>query len=95
MRAKILILTGHETSNAPVIAALKQQFDVAEISDIDQAVDALRTSSFTAVLSDSGDFLPLERALVSQQANLVLNTIGDAVCIIDREGRCNWMNKKM
>jgi len=95
MRAKILILTGHETSNTPVIAALRQYFEVAEISDIDQAVDALRNSDFTAVFSDSGDFLPLERALVSQQANLVLNTIGDAVCIIDREGRCNWMNKKM
>src|SRR5581483_622609 len=44
---------------------------------------------------DSADFLPLERALVSQQANLVLNTIGEGVCIVDGEGRCNWMNKKM
>src|SRR5207237_7086985 len=50
---------------------------------------------FTAVYSDSGDFLPLERALVSQQANLILNTIGEGVCIVDGEGRSNWMNKKM
>ncbi len=32
---------------------------------------------------------------MSQQANLVLNTIGEGVCIVDAEGRCNWMNKKM
>jgi len=95
MRAKILILTGHEVANSPVIQSLRERFEIMEIAHIDQAVDALRTNDFTAVFSDSGDFLPLERALVSQQANLVLNTIGDGVCIIDREGRCNWMNKKM
>lgn len=95
MPAKILVLSGHDVSNTPIVQTLRSQFEVVEIPDIDQAIDALRTSTFTAVLSDSGDFLPLERALVSQQANLVLNTIGDAVCIIDGEGRCNWMNKKM
>ena len=62
---------------------------------IDQAIEALRNDHFNAIFSDSADFLPLERALVSQQANLILNTIGEGVCIVDGEGRCNWMNKKM
>ncbi|HWP40066.1 MAG TPA: response regulator, partial [Tepidisphaeraceae bacterium] len=62
---------------------------------IDQAIEALRNDHFDAVFSDSADFLPLERALVSQQASLILNTIGEGVCIVDGEGRCNWMNKKM
>ena len=62
---------------------------------IDQAIEALRHDHFDAIFSDSADFLPLERALVSQQANLILNTIGEGVCIVDGEGRCNWMNKKM
>src|SRR6185503_1598323 len=61
----------------------------------DDAIKALRTDHFTAVFSDTGDFLPLERALVSQQANLILDTIGEGVCIVDGEGRSNWMNKKM
>ncbi|HYO08906.1 MAG TPA: response regulator [Tepidisphaeraceae bacterium] len=68
---------------------------MVEISTIDEAITALRTDHFSAVFSDTGDFLPLERALVSQQANLILNTIGEGVCIVDGEGRCNWMNKKM
>ncbi|MEO6434832.1 MAG: response regulator, partial [Tepidisphaeraceae bacterium] len=59
------------------------------------AINALRNGHFSAVFSDTGDFLPLERALVSQQANLILNTIGEGVCIVDGEGRSNWMNKKM
>src|SRR5947209_9107534 len=68
---------------------------VVEAGTIDQAIDALRHEHFSAIFSDSADFLPLERALVSQQANLILNTIGEGVCIVDGEARCNWMNKKM
>src|SRR4051812_43766122 len=69
--------------------------DIVETTTMDQAIEALRNDHFNAVFSDSADFLPLERALVSQQANLILNTIGEGVCIVDGEGRCNWMNKKM
>jgi two-component system, sensor histidine kinase SagS len=94
-RTKILILTGQQAVNQDVLAMLRQQYDVVETAGIDQAVTALRNDQFTAVFSDASDFLPLERALISQQANLILNTIGEGVCIIDGEGRCNWMNKKM
>src|ERR1700749_3865149 len=94
-RSKVLILTGTATSNSPVAQSIRSCCDAVEISTIDQAIDALRNDHFDAVFSDSADFLPLERALVSQQANLILNTIGEGVCIVDGEGRCNWMNKKM
>jgi CheY-like chemotaxis protein/putative methionine-R-sulfoxide reductase with GAF domain len=94
-RSKVLILTGQATSNSPVAQSIRSCCDAVEISTIDQAIDALRNDHFDAVFSDSADFLPLERALVSQQANLILNTIGEGVCIVDGEGRCNWMNKKM
>jgi two-component system, sensor histidine kinase SagS len=94
-RCKVLVLTGHDSANSGVVAALRQQCDVVEIASIDEAISSLRNEHFSAVFSDSADFLPLERALVSQQAALILNTIGEGVCIIDGEGRCNWMNKKM
>jgi two-component system, sensor histidine kinase SagS len=94
-RSKVLILSGQATVNSTVVDALRQMSDVVTIGTIDQAIDALRNEHFDAVFSDSADFLPLERALVSQQANLILNTIGEGVCIVDGEGRCNWMNKKM
>jgi CheY-like chemotaxis protein len=94
-RNKILVLAGQNASNRVAVDALKVGSDVVEIATIDEAIDALRHDQFSAIFSDSADFLPLERALVSQQANLVLNTIGEGVCIVDGEGRCNWMNKKM
>src|SRR5947209_11630116 len=94
-RNKILVLSGHSPANLDAVNALKGSAEVVEIASIDEAIELLRRDQFTAIFSDSADFLPLERALVSQQANLVLNTIGEGVCIVDAEGRCNWMNKKM
>jgi CheY-like chemotaxis protein len=94
-RNKVLILGGRSTANAEVVESLKSQCEVVQIDSVDQAIEALRHNQFNAIFSDSADFLPLERALVSQQANLILNTIGEGVCIVDGEGRCNWMNKKM
>jgi len=91
----MLVLGGPSKANAQTIGALRDQCDVIEVETIDQAIEALRHDHFDAVFSDSADFLPLERALVSQQANLILNTIGEGVCIVDGEGRCNWMNKRM
>jgi CheY-like chemotaxis protein len=93
-RCKVLVLSG-QGRYGQAIDSLRSTCDVVQIGSIDQAIQALRTDHFSAVFSDSGDFLPLERALVSQQAALILNTIGEGVCIVDGEGRCNWMNKKM
>jgi CheY-like chemotaxis protein len=94
-RNKVLVLASQSKANATAIDALRATCDVVEIPTIDEAIEALRRDHFSAIFSDSADFLPLERALVSQQASLVLNTIGEGVCVVDIEGRCNWMNKKM
>ena len=94
-RNKVLVLSNASTGNSQAIDSLRVTCEVVEIPTIDQAIEALRHDQFSAIFSDSADFLPLERALVSQQANLILNTIGEGVCIVDDEARCNWMNKKM
>jgi CheY-like chemotaxis protein/putative methionine-R-sulfoxide reductase with GAF domain len=92
---KVLVLSGQRGAHAGLVEAIRQHNEVVETENIDEAINLLRLDHFCAVFSDSGDFLPLERALVSQQANLILNTIGEGVCIVDGEGRSNWMNKKM
>jgi CheY-like chemotaxis protein len=89
------VLSGQASAHSPAVDGLRSRCDVVEVPTIDAAIELLRHENFTAIFSDSGDFLPLERALVSQQANLILNTIGEGVCIVDGTGRCNWMNKKM
>jgi CheY-like chemotaxis protein/PAS domain-containing protein len=95
MRNKILVLAGSNTPNGGAIDSLRSRCEVVAVDSLDKAIDLLRREHFSAIFSDAQDFLPLERALVSQQANLILNTIGEGVCIVDGEGRCTWMNKKM
>ncbi len=94
-RNKILVLAASGSGLSPAVEGLRSRCEVVEVPTVDQAIELLRRDHFAAVFSGSADFLPLERALVGQQANLILNTIGEGVCIVDGEGRCSWMNKKM
>lgn len=94
--SKVLVLANKSGGgNVAAVAALKTACEVVEAPTIDDAMDALRRDHFGAVFSDSCDFLPLERALVTQQTNLILNTIGEGVCLVDGLGHATWMNKKM
>jgi two-component system, sensor histidine kinase SagS len=92
---RILVLTSHSGGSSAIVECLRSQALVREVPSIDDAIELLRHERFDGIFSDAADFLPLERALVSQRASLILNTLGEGVCIVDGEGRCNWMNKKM
>ncbi len=94
-RPRILILAGNVTRDFPVTDDLRQNFHVDVFEEMDQAMAALRTHSYQAVFADVGDFLPLERALVGEKSSLVLNTIGEGVCIVDPSGQTTWSNRKM
>ena len=94
-RPHILVLTGHVVDHHPVAGVLSEFFDVDVFGSMDEAMDALRRCDYQAVFADAGDFLPLERALVGQQASIVLDTIGEGVCVTDAEGVCRWSNQRM
>ncbi len=94
-RPRLLILGGKYTNTSPVASALTPFYQVDIFTDTEQAMAALRRESYHVVLSDVGDFLPLERDLVASRANLVLNTIGEGVCIVDPEGQVTWSNQRM
>ncbi len=99
-RPKLLVLSGSTNpSRNPIIesliAAAGGGYEVVEAATFEDAVAALRDQDFSGVFSEASDFLPLERAVMTQQASIVLNTIGEGVCIVDCEGRANWMNQKM
>ena len=94
-RQRVLVFHGRVTGDQPVAEGLSQQFDVDEVHTMDEALSALRTGMYHAVFADAGDFLPLERALIGEKSALVLNTIGEGVCIVDADGRCSWTNARM
>lgn len=92
---RVLALAGKMTSQYPLIEALSAHFMVEVADNIDSAMAKLREETYHAIVTDVGDFLPLERGLVGQQSSLVLNTIGEGVCIVDARGVCTWSNKRM
>lgn len=94
-RPRILILGGKFTTQHPVAQMLGQHFDVDVFVRMDDAMTALRDRTYHAIFADVGDFLPLERGIVGQQSSLVLNTIGEGVCIVDGDGAVSWSNKRM
>ncbi len=95
-RPRVLLMTGKVSEHHPaLVAALSQICDVEVVEKMDEAMTALRNREFHAIFADVGDFLPLERGLVGDKSSLVLNTIGEGVCIVDADGRCSWSNKRM
>ncbi len=90
-----MILGGRVTSQHPVAQILSQHFQVETFEGSDRALAALRGDGYEAVFADVSDFLPLERGLAAQQSSLVLNTIGEGVCVVDVQGSCVWSNNRM
>jgi len=92
---RVLVLAGKVSSSALAAQALCNDFQVDVFENMDQALAALRSEKYHACFADVGDFLPLERALVGEKSSLVLNTIGEGVCIADTDGRLSWSNKRL
>ncbi len=94
-RPRLLIFEGHTVRQLGIHEALQRDFQVDLFDRMEDALLALRNNHYDAVFSDAGDFLPIERALVGEQASLVLNTVGEGVCVIDADGIVSWSNKRM
>ncbi len=94
-RPRVLVFGGKVLGDHPIAQLLGDSFNVDVVASTDEAIAALKAKAYHGVFADVGDFLPLERAIVSDKASVVLNTIGEGVCIVDANGLCNWSNKKM
>ncbi len=78
-----------------LIKCMSGKCELVGAGSIEDAIRQLRQGRFAGVFSDAGDFRPLEKALLGQQASQILDTVGEGVCIVDSSGRCSWMNRKM
>ncbi len=94
-QCRILVLRGSHTTQSELVAGLARHGEVRIVDALEDALDLLRDEVFDLVVSETADFLPLERAAISRQANVILERIGQGVCIIDRDGDVLWSNPKM
>ncbi len=94
---RLLVLTGPEDRAAPspLLELLQSHHEVVVARTMEEALQELRAGTIDAVVSDSANFLPLERALASQQSGLILDTIGEGICITDDQGQILWSNRRI
>ncbi|HOF18847.1 MAG TPA: hypothetical protein PK082_08045, partial [Phycisphaerae bacterium] len=92
---KLLVLRGPAREAEGTLDFLREHFDVLVVRELDGALEAMREHHFDAVLAETCDFLPLERGIVTQQASVALDTIGDGVGIVGSGGELVWTNRRL
>jgi len=92
---KILFLQRPGAASDNTVSALGCDAEVKTVHSFEEALAALRHARYDLIVSEQGDFLALERAAVNQQAAMILETIGQGVCIVDPAGRLVWANPRM
>lgn len=92
---KLLVLRGPALEGEGIVGLLKDYFQVRYVTELDEALAAMRGEHYDAVLAETADFLPLERGIMTQQAGLVLDTVADGVCIIGPGGELVWANRRL
>jgi len=66
-RGKVLVLRGPFLEEHAIISLLRERFEVQVVDDLPQALDALREGGFAAILTETGDFLPLQIGMVTDE----------------------------
>jgi len=92
-RAKLLVLGGPGVPVDRLRALLGEDYDIIDAPP-DEASGALEDPAVSAVLASAGDFLPLERRLVDLQSSVLLEAIGEGVCLTDAAGSVLWSNSE-
>ncbi len=92
-RPKLLIVESAGFDAQQVESVLGDRFEVLRTVP-SEAIDVLRTSECRIVLAATGDFLPLERSLLMHQSSMMLNAIGEGVCLLNRDGEIVWANER-
>ncbi|MFW6062170.1 MAG: hypothetical protein ACOC93_05115, partial [Planctomycetota bacterium] len=92
---KLLVLHGPSLEAQGILPLLREHFNLCVAENMEAALDVMRQEDCQAVLADTADFLPLERGVVTQQASVVLDTIGDGVCIVGPSGELVWANRRL
>ena len=90
-KPKLLVLGGPHVDTDALEDSLGEMFELVESSP-DEAIATLEYEGCQVVLAEAGDFVPLERGLVGRQSSMLLNAIGEGVCLSDIGGRVLWSN---
>jgi CheY-like chemotaxis protein/GAF domain-containing protein len=82
-------------SQPGLVAALQQQGRVHVPASAEEALSALQSGGYDAVISSRAELFPLARAEARQRGELILDRLGQGLCIVTRQGHLVWANPKL
>ncbi len=90
-KPRVLVLRSPHLDMDAIREGLGDAFELV-VAEPGDALNTLTTTECRAIFAGAGDFLPLERQLVSHQAAMLLDAIGEGVGLTDRRGTVLWAN---
>lgn len=78
-----------------VLEALSEHAPVRTVHDVDEAVAELKSQRFALVVAEPGQLLLLAQALGQQRSDLILERIGQGICVTGPGGELIWANAKL
>lgn len=89
------ILAVGESARSGLIQVLSGLGRVQTVPSVSDAVIALRADRYDFVIAPGGELSPLANIVGLESAETILDRIGQAVAIVDREGQLAWGNQKL
>lgn len=89
---RILLLGAAHQDDPAGLQALSERGEVSVVSDVGDALDALRSQDFDLVVGAPSDLLGLALTIGQSKTEALLERIGHGVCVVHHDGRVVWTN---
>jgi len=90
-----VLVLGKKGQHSTSAALFGEDCDLVITESFDAALEKLRSDSFDLIVIENDEFLSLERGAVAEQSSVILETVGQAVAIMDLTGRILWGNRRL
>lgn len=88
----ILVFAGALRGDETLLNALRERGDVRIVDDAESALSALKSTVYDIVVTTGTDLFPLARSEARQRAELIIEHVGQGMCIVDRRANLIWGN---
>lgn len=92
---KILLLASTSAACPELLEILKQLGEVRIEPTIESAMEVLDQGRFDLFIGPCQDVLTANQGTLDSQLSVVLDTIGQGVCLMDHQGQMIWSNAKL
>ncbi len=95
VKALHVLVLGNIESGEELTRWVDSHTRVERVETFEAALEALRAEPFDIIISRAADFIPFQGVHVTRQAEAIIDSVSQGVCIVDEHGELEWANPKM